>query len=321
MTLRGFWENTLRLVSAEEASYLSPQSVHYAGKVYTELPTPYQEAFKRYRLTVIKLRNLGPLRLETFRRINKGGEPLSGQDIRLAYYGEQSPSVTFVRISGIFDTDRSGPRRFLKTAANRFGLTFPWHDDTYGDWKDWWNGKEVAKGQTPSEMFLWAIASAYFEKLGELLANDDALKSMNFSYDQSVDSALDALCAQLQFQDRNPHLHPLVATSEEISANLFPFFESWFKALMAKGPSLSVSQYRYMAAVVGAAYKLGVSPSDVPDDRWEFVVELVRKPVDIASMHGVTMPKSRGRWDGKKGYQAQLSAIRTTLKKVLKREE
>src|SRR5262245_45335106 len=65
-TLQEFWNNKLRLVTSEDAPYLSPQSVHYAGKTLDELPPAYKQAFKKYRLTVIKLRDLGDLRLETF---------------------------------------------------------------------------------------------------------------------------------------------------------------------------------------------------------------------------------------------------------------
>jgi hypothetical protein len=41
------------------------------------------------------------MRLEIFRRINQGGTPLSGQDIRLAYYGEKSPSLALIRLAGV----------------------------------------------------------------------------------------------------------------------------------------------------------------------------------------------------------------------------
>ena len=95
-TLDAFFRNKLRLVDSDDAPYLSPHSVHYARKTFDELPAAYQQAFKRYRLTVIKLRNLGNMRLEIFRRINQGGTPLSGQDLRLAYFGETSPSLALI---------------------------------------------------------------------------------------------------------------------------------------------------------------------------------------------------------------------------------
>jgi uncharacterized protein DUF262 len=99
-TLYAFWLNKLRLVTSDEAAYLSPHSVHYAGRTLDELPPPYQQAFKRYRLAIIKLRDLGDMRLEVFRRINQGGTPLSGQDIRLAVYGSNSPTMAVIRLAG-----------------------------------------------------------------------------------------------------------------------------------------------------------------------------------------------------------------------------
>jgi hypothetical protein len=64
----------------------------------------YKQAFKKYRLAVIKLRNLEDgMRLEIFRRINQGGTPLSGQDIRLAYYGAKSRSLALIRLAGVYD--------------------------------------------------------------------------------------------------------------------------------------------------------------------------------------------------------------------------
>jgi hypothetical protein len=76
-TLSDYFNGKFGLVDSDDAPYLSPNSVHYAGKRFDKLPEAYRQAFKRYRLTVIKLRNLGEMRLEVFRRINQGGTPLS----------------------------------------------------------------------------------------------------------------------------------------------------------------------------------------------------------------------------------------------------
>lgn len=74
-TLQSFYEGSFSLVSSDDAPYLSPNSVHYAGKSFEQLPVAYKQAFKRYRLTIIRLRNLGDMRLEVFRRINQGWNP------------------------------------------------------------------------------------------------------------------------------------------------------------------------------------------------------------------------------------------------------
>src|SRR5262245_64254687 len=49
-TLYDFHRNRLRLVGAQDASYLSPNSIHYAGKTFEQLPEPYRAAFRKYRL-------------------------------------------------------------------------------------------------------------------------------------------------------------------------------------------------------------------------------------------------------------------------------
>ena len=62
-TLSAFYKNDFEMVGSEDAPYLSPHSVHYARKRFNELPEAYKSAFKRYRLTIIKLRDLGDMRL------------------------------------------------------------------------------------------------------------------------------------------------------------------------------------------------------------------------------------------------------------------
>ena len=182
-TLRSFYENSFRLVAAGEAPYLSPNSVHYAGKNFDELPTAYKQAFKKYRLTVIKLRQLGDMKLEVFRRINQGGTPLSGQDIRLAYFGEASTSVTFIRLVGVYDKCSVAANRFISGAKEKFELTFPWTDElAFSTWNDWWAEKEISRGQTASEMFLWSLMAAQASKLDNLLSDRGALGALKCRY-------------------------------------------------------------------------------------------------------------------------------------------
>ncbi len=77
-TLAAFYSNKFRLVGSNDAAYITPNSVHYAGKTFDELPNVYKQSFAKYRLAIIKLRDLKDMRLEVFRRINQGGTPLSG---------------------------------------------------------------------------------------------------------------------------------------------------------------------------------------------------------------------------------------------------
>src|SRR5262249_38181742 len=187
-TLFDFFGNRFRLVDSQDAPYLSPNSIHYAGKTFSELPEPYRAAFRRYRLAVIKLRNLGEMKLEVFRRINQGGTPLSGQDIRLAYYGEASPSLAFIRIAGIYDQHRLAAQRFLNNARVKYDLTFPWTDPLAVEaWNDWWADKETAHGQTASETFLWSLVVAQVQSLDAILQNSAALQKLNTRFNGGID--------------------------------------------------------------------------------------------------------------------------------------
>ena len=88
--------------ASDKVSYIAPQSILYSGKKIKDLDKKLQRIFLSYPLTIIYLPKDLKLetKLEIFRRINEGGTPLSGQDIRLAYYSE-SKSVTLIRLVGI----------------------------------------------------------------------------------------------------------------------------------------------------------------------------------------------------------------------------
>jgi len=317
-TLFEFHQNKLRLVSSDEAPYLSPSSVHYAGKTYDELPASFQQTFKKYRLTIIKLRDLGDMRLEVFRRINQGGTPLSAQDIRLAYYGDGSSAVAFIRLAGIYDAERPAAKRFIETASGKYGISFPWENHLgLETWRDWWEGKEIAKGQTASEMFLWSLVAAQVDKLNSLLENAEALARINCRFKRAVDEALDAYCAQLKYQAANPDSERLLMETNELRERFFPHFGEWIEFLLGqKGISIQVPKNRLVAALIGAAYDANVRASSLSDQQWTNVVEFVRRPQDVARRLAFEWPVSKGRWDGKKGYRAQLQAARDAIGKL-----
>jgi hypothetical protein len=112
-TLSEFYRNRLRLVGSKDAPYLSPNSIHYAGKIFDELPEPYQQAFRRYRLTIIKLRDLGHMRLEIFRRINQGGTPLSGQDNPARLLRRKIAVAGIHTGCGVYDQERPASKRLV----------------------------------------------------------------------------------------------------------------------------------------------------------------------------------------------------------------
>ena len=236
-TLNEFYAKKLRLVLSQDAAYISPHSLHYAGKTFDELPRVYQRAFQAYRLAIIKLRDLKDMRLEVFRRINQGGTPLSGQDIRLAYYGDKSKSLAFIGLVGIYDQNRQAPRRFIKTALDKFGLLCPWSDKSAAEcWEDIWKDKYLSRGQTASEMFLWSLMAAQHNNIDALLQNADALRALNVRFNKGIDEALDAYCAQLQFQDNHPGVPAALMTLDDMRDDFFPYFQEWIGRLWKDRP-------------------------------------------------------------------------------------
>lgn len=317
-TLDAFFRNKLRLVDSEDAPYLSPHSVHYARKTYDELPPAYQQSFKRYRLTVIKLRNLGNMRLEIFRRINQGGTPLSGQDLRLAYFGEKSPSLALIRLAGIYDRDREAAKRFLESARAQFSLEYPWTDmAAMESWQDWWENKEIARGQTPSESFLWSLVVSQAPKLDTILQNKAALQKLGTRFDRAIDEALDTYCAQLRYQDTDSKIPPALMPFQEMRDEFFPRFQELIGLILGeKAVSLPVSRHRMVATLIGAAYHNRLDPGQLSVQQWTDLVEFIRRPQDISSKVGEVWPVSKGRWDGAKGYRAQITTAQNVVRKI-----
>jgi hypothetical protein len=316
-TLDDFFQNRFSLVKSDEAAYLSPNSMHYADKRFNQLPIAYQQAFKRYRLTVIKLRQLGNMKLEIFRRINQGGTPLSGQDIRLAYYGESSPSVAFIRLAGIYDSERPGSIRFIKSAESAYRLQYPWKRPALDFWQEWWDDKEIARGQTASESFLYGLVVANYLELDRLLSNSGALAKLNIRFSGSMDEALDACIAQFQYQDKNPEFPPYLTSHQQMVNDYYPLFSEWIVNLLGRqSPNLPVSKHRMVSQVFGAIYAQGIRLPNLRKRSWEKIVDFIRRPSDVSADSGIDWPSSKGRWDGKKGYRAQFEAIHVMVKKI-----
>ena len=158
-TIPKYAKDEFRLMASGAINYFAPENIHYSGKRFSELPKTLQHVFNDYSLTIIYLPPSLQLstKLEIFRRINEGGTPLTAQDIRLSYYSE-SKCVYFIRLAGIYaETDAAN--RMIQAVAEK-DVENPWkkYPDAWELWKDWWEGKDRAKGQTPSAMVLWYLA-------------------------------------------------------------------------------------------------------------------------------------------------------------------
>jgi hypothetical protein len=271
-------------ISGDESMvYLSPQSVYYAGKKYKALDKHLKVVFDEYPLTVIYLpRQMEQsAKLEIFRRINEGGTPLTAQDIRLSYYSE-SQSVTFVRLAGIHAETESSQK--MVAAARKRGIADPWdqHGKAKRLWREWWAEKAKARGQTPSEMFLWFLVARYRDKLQSLLGTADSCKHLQLTFRGSTEEALDVFCAQLAHTDRTGKSAGLPTIKDNLSEE-FGNFVVWMKTTLDSGLSgLSVDKYKQMALLLAGAVELDLSPETVTHNQWDAIAVRRKSGLDRA---------------------------------------
>ena len=322
-TIRKYENDEFSLEPDDDINYLSPQSVHYSGKKFSELPDKFKDVFNDYPLPVIYLPpglDLGT-KLEIFRRINEGGTPLTAQDIRLSYYSE-SKSVYFVRLAGIYADTPSAQR--MIAAAQEKGVENPWKKNPTAQqyWIEWWDGKAQAKGQTPSAMFLWYLVFSHREKLNNLISTPDTMKHLAMTFNGSTEQALDTFCAQLQFTDtKNKELiFPTYGNGLERD---FENFAKWIEAILGSGLSgVSVDKYKQTALLIGSAIELELDPKMLSNDAWDAMSGFIRAPRQAGTKwldEEGGYPEPRGRWKGKRGQKAQCDMAKHLLEKIVAR--
>lgn len=311
-TLQAFSNGTLRLSGSDACPYFGNSS-HYAGHTFEELTEIWKRAFRRYNLTLVTLPpkiDLS-LRLEIFRRINEGGTPLSGQDIRLSYYSE-SPCVRYIQAVGIFDPQRPGSERMLKSAS----FVWPWETDTGRSvlWREWWEGRDAAIGQTASEMFLWYLAGSYRKQLDALLADHHALNRLKIRFRGNTDEVLDCLCAQFKQEDLHPTVPRLFPTIETLQSHDFPTFARWWQAIRNQcGPNANVAKQRSIALLISALERVfgQVSPSP---SQWGYIGRFLKATRDTAkSVFQMEFPEPKGKWASQR---KQLDAYDTVAERI-----
>ena len=320
-TIRKYFDGEFGLIAGDDVNYLSPQSVHYSGKKYSELPQEFKNVFNDYPLTIIFLppRLEFGTKLEIFRRINEGGTPLTAQDIRLSYYSE-SRSVYFVRLAGIYAETSSATR--MTEAARKKGINNPWeqYSDTWELWKDWWGGKAQAKGQTPSEMFLWYLVFSYREKLDNLISARDTMKHLGMTFNGSTEQALNTYCAQLQYTDTKGEM-PVFPTYGQGLEEYFRSFIEWIEVILGRGLSgVSVDKYKQTALLIGSAVELNLDPNQLSHNAWDAVSEFIRAPRQVGANwleDKGGYPESRGRWRGQRGQKAQCDMAKLLLARIV----
>lgn len=308
-------------VSSDEGIvYLSPQSVQYVGKKFSDLSPKLKNVFNDYPLTIISLPSdleFGT-KLEIFRRINEGGTPLTAQDIRLSYYSE-SASVYLIRLAGLH-ADSFSSVRMIEAASSK-GVANPWNGkkSEYETWKTWWEGKALARGQTPSEMFLWYLVMRHRCTLDDLL-KPDAMKHLKLSFRSTTEEALDVYCAQLRYTDLNGEAQIFPTAGHGLEEE-FDHFSTWIhEILKSKLPGISVDKYKQTALLIGAAVDCNLKPSDLSQDAWDSIAEFIRAPRKsgekwLKDQGGY--PEQKGRWTGVKGQKAQCDAAKQLLLNVI----
>jgi hypothetical protein len=339
-TIWDFYENKISISDDSKIDYIAPTSALYAGKKHNQLIPTLKNIFSDYPLTIIYLPKSLELqtKLEIFRRINEGGTPLSGQDIRLSFY-IQSKSVTFIRLVGIYRSSTETVENDLETdeapeaikkpfqrmlgLAEKKGIYNPW--DRFPSskelWYDWWEGKDKAKGQTPSLMFLWYLVCLEREKLDGLLKR---AKHLRVTFGGLTETALDIYCAQLEYQESGKSVDGknVLLSFQAIHGDYFEQFAIWMQSILSRGlPGISVDKYKQLALFIAGAVELNISPETLAEKQWKEAGEFIRNPrkkgnAVLNDEDGY--PEPRGRWGGKKGQQQQCEKTVEIVKRLLK---
>jgi Protein of unknown function DUF262 len=293
-TLNAFYINQFTLSSSDECPYYG-NSAHYASKKYEQLAENWQRALRRYNLTLVSLpQNMElTLRLEIYRRINEGGTPLSGQDIRLGYYS-QSEAVRFIQTVGIFDQTREGSRRIIDDV----GYPWPWgkYPDAAPLWEKWWSDSKVALGQTASEMFTWYLVSKYRAQIDAILRDHNRLaENLKLTFRGTTDEVLDIACAQLRFEDSRPDEPRLMPSQDVLRDEDFPrFAEWWHKIRLNCGPNANVAKHRAIALFIPALDR--IFPAPPSSGQWTLIMRFLGKTRETAKELEVEFPEPKGKW-------------------------
>jgi hypothetical protein len=255
----------------------------------------------------------------------------------LAYYS-QSKAVTFIRLVGIHDdpneidetvledndeieTIKKPSQRMLELAQNK-GLSNPW--DKYPDardmWYQWWEGKEKAKGQTPSLMFLWYLVCLERLSLDNLLKRGSHLKLL---FGGQTENALDIYCNQLQYQEFEGKLQTnIIANLDLITVDYFQKFAEWMEIILGRAMAgVGVDKYKQIALFIAGAVELKISPVKVSDRQWNLINNFIRKPRETGKKilaHDDGYPEAKGSWGGKRGQKEQCDAADEIARTILK---
>lgn len=314
--LQSYINDEFALIDSTTTPYISEQSTHYRGRKFSELHPVFQNAFRKYQLTIMKVRDLGEQRLEIFRRINRGGTPLSGQDIRLAYYSSSSATVNFIRLAGIRNPADRSSRRTIENLERTFKLTYPWKNEpARAKWESFWSKGSASIGQRASEMFLWSLLSADLKNAKPFLPKEVAGKS-SATQQSILDSALDAYCGSLAKRDMGSSEITL-ATMDQITGEIFPLFEEMVQRQFGKPHMVSENGDR-IALLFGAIYRRGLRAGDTRNQKaWDFIPKFVYQPGDFTKKYKMKKISLGRKWANSGGYLSFMERTEEVLKHMI----
>lgn len=296
-TIREYLDGKFALSTEEDVEYAENVGALIQGKRFSELPPRIQRQIEYYTINLIVLpKNLElSLRLEIFRRINEGGVPLSGHDLRLATFGE-SERVWLIRLAGVFNPQREGAKRIIEAAKKRYDLAYPWSDHKV--WRKWWGESRQSIGQAPSEMYLYYTIARDLGGVNTVLESPKTQNNLGIRYDKTTASVLDLYCAQLQREDSHPsNTLQALAPMTKMQA-WFADFEAWFSEIL-KGMRVPLHSSRKLAFFIAAAAMsdLWSSPKEVTPEQWDRIqVFLHEGPHKIETRLGFKYPIVKGKW-------------------------
>jgi len=312
MTIVQFLTNEFQLSSEEDVEYSENIGPLIHGRNYESLTEDIKNSILDYKLNFVILPEMSTSqKLETFRRINEAGVPLSPQDLRLAEWGDNSRAY-FIRLAGIFDRTRTGSNNAINSAATKFQLDYPWQNTAF--WSAFWDDTAKSIGQYPSQVFLIFIIARNLISFQTLIDSEAARASCGVRYDKTMTSVLDLFLAQLNYEDKNAGAAKILPTIDIIKAD-FINFESWFNAIKGRGVvSIQSNSSLKIVFFIAGAIHYWETPDKVTDAQWEEIQYLLTKgPEDIKRKFSTDFTIAKGKWPGVK---QQINDINTICNKI-----
>lgn len=309
--LLSYFNDEFELIDSDNTPYISEQAEHYRGRKFSELHSVFQNSFRRYQLTVMKVRDLGEQRLEIFRRINRGGVPLSAQDIRLAYYSSSSVSMNFIRMVGIIHPETTSSKRLLQYMKDTYSLRYPWpKPQPLEKWTGFWSKGAASRGQNASQMFLWSLVAADIDRAEHFLPKTEVGAGED-NKPHVLDHVLDKYCEVLSARDEGKTSQDLMSTSE-ICGDFFAFFSAAVTEMFGKTHIVPDAAPK-IALTIGAMYAHGLRAETVKKRLWNEIPKYIWQPNKLGRRSKINKISFTNKWANSGGYYFYIRSTQAVL--------